>query len=126
MGKLEKNSAKRKKILALELNDDEWERVGIFCDLLSASYFFFLNARYDIHNFIQHADTAQQAFSADKSPSLHDALPAIEALHAAWSKRSSKEKYSPFWSALNAATTKLDEYYTKTSASDAHIMAMGL
>jgi hypothetical protein len=41
MGKLEKNSAKRKKILALELNDDEWKRVGLFCDLLSVSYFLY-------------------------------------------------------------------------------------
>ena len=68
---------------------------------------------------------AQQAFSADRSPSLHDALPAIEALHAAWSKRSVKEKYSPFGGALDAASAKLDEYYTKTAASDAHVMAMG-
>jgi hypothetical protein len=35
MGKLEKNSAKRRKILALGLNNDEWKRVGLFCDLLS-------------------------------------------------------------------------------------------
>jgi hypothetical protein len=41
LGKLEKNSAKRKKILALELNDDEWKRVGLFCDLLSVSYFLY-------------------------------------------------------------------------------------
>lgn len=47
MGKLEKNSAKRKKILALELNDEEWKRVGLFCDLLSVSKF--LNTLYDIH-----------------------------------------------------------------------------
>jgi hypothetical protein len=50
MGKLEKNSAKRKKILALELNDDEWKRVGIFCDLLSVSYFLY--ALYEIIIFI--------------------------------------------------------------------------
>ena len=48
MGKLEKNSAKQKKILALELNDEEWKRVGLFCDLLSVSYF--LNALYDIYD----------------------------------------------------------------------------
>jgi hypothetical protein len=53
MEKLEKNSAKWKKILALELNDDEWKRVGLFCDLLSVSYFLnALYALYDIHNFI--------------------------------------------------------------------------
>jgi hypothetical protein len=36
-----------------------------------------------------------------------------------------KEKYEAFHEALDAATTKLDEYYTKTAASDAHIIAMG-
>jgi len=73
----------------------------------------------------QHADKAQQAFSFSKTPSLHNALPAIEALYAAWSNRAEKEKYSPFREALNAATTKLDEYYQKTASSDAHILAMG-
>jgi hypothetical protein len=42
MGKLEKNSAKRKKVLALELNDDEWMRVGLFCDLLSVSLYLIM------------------------------------------------------------------------------------
>jgi len=36
-----------------------------------------------------------------------------------------KERYEPFQEALYTATEKLDEYYTKTAASDAHIIAMG-
>lgn len=75
--------------------------------------------------FLQYADVAQQAFSAATVPTLHNALPAIEALHASWYKRIDRVKYAPFQDALIAATTKLDEYYTKTSASDAHILAMG-
>lgn len=59
------------------------------------------------------------------APSLHNALPVIEALHAAWKRRSTKNKYAPFQAALEAATKKLDEYYTKTAESDAHILAMG-
>jgi hypothetical protein len=51
-------------------------------------------------------------------------LPAIEALHAAWSKWSAKPKYAPFKDAVDAATAKLEEYYTKTADSDAHILAM--
>ena len=74
---------------------------------------------------IKHADIAQQAFSVEKAPSLHNALPAVEALHAAWNKRSTKKKYAPFQAALVAATNKLNEYYTKTAESDAHILAMG-
>ena len=57
---------------------------------------------------------------------LFNALPAVEALHASWMKVVGKEKYKAFHEALDAAMTKLDEYYTKTAASDAHIIAMGM
>ena len=68
----------------------------------------------------------QQAFSSDTIPTLHKALLAIEALHASWYKRIDREKYAPFEAALISATEKLNEYYMKTSASDAHILAMGM
>jgi hypothetical protein len=55
-----------------------------------------------------------------------NALPAVEALHAVWSKCAVKPKYAVFKDALDAATAKLDEYYQKTVASDAHILAMGM
>jgi len=41
-------------------------------------------------------------------------------------KAMDKEKYEAFHDALDAAMTKLDEYYTKMAASDAHIIAMGM
>jgi len=66
----------------------------------------------------------QQAFSTVKAPSLYNALPAIEVLYAAWANCAKKEKYAVFEPALNAATSKLDEYYMKTVTSDAHIIAM--
>ena len=34
-------------------------------------------------------------------------------------------QYAVFKDTLDAATEKLDEYYKKTAASDAHILAMG-
>ena len=71
-------------------------------------------------------DAAQQAFSAAKAPSLHEALPAIEALYSAWDKQSKKAKYAHFADALNTTTAKLDDYYTKTAASDTHILAMNM
>jgi len=46
-------------------------------------------------------------------------------LHAGWTKAASKDKYEPFHEALEAATDKLEEYYNKTAASDAHIISMG-
>jgi hypothetical protein len=74
----------------------------------------------------QHADDAQQAFSSGSRPSLHNALPAIETLYAAWQNASTKPRYAPFVPALEAAMAKLDEYYKRTAESDAHIIAMGL
>jgi len=51
-------------------------------------------------------------------------LPALEALHSAWSVRSKRLKYIDFREGLDAAIKKISEYYTKTAHSDAHIMAM--
>ena len=76
-------------------------------------------------NTTQHADRAQQAFSSDAGPSLHLALPALEALHKAWSARLCKDKYLPFTMALQAAIDKITEYYEKTADLDVFILAMG-
>ena len=74
----------------------------------------------------QHADIAQQAFSAEAQPTLHNALPEIEKMYSAWQKASEKPRYKIFKPALEAAMAKLDEYYQRTAKSDAHIIAMGM
>jgi hypothetical protein len=73
---------------------------------------------------LKHADNAQQSFSSDRGPSLQQALPALEGLHKAWSSRSEHQKYKAFHQALTAAVSKIQEYYNRTSHSDAYIMAM--
>ncbi|KAF8815623.1 hypothetical protein BYT27DRAFT_7297093, partial [Phlegmacium glaucopus] len=55
---------------------------------------------------------------------LHLAIPALEALHRAWSSRSAHPKYERFAPALEAACMKIDDYYEKTTDSPAYIMAM--
>lgn len=67
---------------------------------------------------------AQQAFSSDQGSTLHLAIPALETLHKSWDTRARKPKYARFSTALNAAATKLDKYYEKTTDSPAYIMAM--
>ena len=74
---------------------------------------------------LQHADTSQHAFSASSRPTLHNALPALERLYAEWEKASNKARYEKFKPALAAGMAKLDEYYHRSSASDAHIISMG-
>lgn len=73
---------------------------------------------------VQHADNAQQAFSSDQGPTLHLALPALEALHKAWTKRAARDKYADFIPALDAGLAKIEEYYDRTSQSDAYTFAM--
>ena len=73
---------------------------------------------------LQYADDVQQAFSADKYPTLYNALPAIEKLYSSWEKASKKWKYDVFAPALVEGMSKLNEYYEKTAASDSHMMAM--
>lgn len=66
----------------------------------------------------------QHAFSSDQAPTLHLALPALEALHKAWSTRLTREKYSKFIPALEAGLSKIGEYYDRTSDSDVYTFAM--
>jgi hypothetical protein len=75
---------------------------------------------------IKYANKAQQAFSSSSAPSLHNALPVLERMHAAWEKISNKPQYSSFIPAPEAGTQKLDQYYQHSAESDAHIMAMGM
>jgi hypothetical protein len=116
------NLEARKKIDALRLSEDEWHCVGIFCALLSVRMFLLLFNRCSLET--QHADKAQQAFSSEQTPTLFNAVPALETLHAAWTSRAKKFKYQAFMDALNAAAAKLNKYYKKTAESDAHILAM--
>ena len=46
-------------------------------------------------------------------------------MHAGWKKASSKRRYAHFIPALTAGMDKLNNYYQRSAASDAHIMAMG-
>jgi hypothetical protein len=60
---------------------------------------------------IQKADAAQQAFSSDHGPSLHLALPALEALHSAWMNYLKNPKFRDFVGPLKAGIKKIEEYY---------------
>ena len=87
--------------------------------------FMYSNTNYITWGLLQHANNAQQAFSLASTPTLHNALPTLEKLHAAWQKASDKRCYSHFVQALEAGMAKLDTYYRCSAESDAHIMAMG-
>jgi hypothetical protein len=64
-------------------------------------------------------------FSSEHTCTLHLAIPALEALHRAWSSCAECSKYEQFADALESAYTKIDGYYEKTTKSPAYIMTMG-
>ncbi|KIK90925.1 hypothetical protein PAXRUDRAFT_14071 [Paxillus rubicundulus Ve08.2h10] len=64
----------------------------------------------------------QQSCSSDQGPTLQHALPALEALHKAWSTHSDSGRYEPFEDGLNAATDKFVEYYNHTADSDSYTL----
>lgn len=73
---------------------------------------------------IKCADNAQQAFSYDNTPTLHAAIPALEALHKAWSRRAAHPSFERYAEALEAGAAKINEYYEKTATSHAYTFAM--
>jgi hypothetical protein len=124
MARDEPDRSKHAKLDALQLSKDEWDRVQLFLDLLVVILIHHCTHCVTYLLYFQHADRAQQAFSSDEGPSLHSGLPALEALHKAWSSQAKKDKYSDFRGALNDAADKIAEYYDKTATSDAFIFYM--
>jgi hypothetical protein len=86
--------------------------------------FIYLSVKHTFDSRVQTADKAQQAFSYSSIPTLSNAVPALEKLYATWEKQRDMPEAKPFKNALDAALKKVNEYYKKTSESDAHIMAM--
>ncbi|KAI0273134.1 hypothetical protein BGY98DRAFT_936386 [Russula aff. rugulosa BPL654] len=95
----EQDSAKCDKICELKLTKDEWSHVNTFLRLLGA-------------------------FSSENASTLHLGIPALEALHKAWSSCVDRPEFEPFAPALCAAYEKINEYYEKTTESPAYFVRM--
>ncbi|KAG2079500.1 uncharacterized protein F5147DRAFT_661838 [Suillus discolor] len=108
----DRDALRCKKIASLELSEDEWSQVQKLLLILGVFFMLFF------------AELAQHSFSSEEGPTLHLALPALKALHSAWSSHSAWIKYIDFHQALDAAVDKISDYYMKSASSDAHIMAM--
>ncbi|KAL1949584.1 hypothetical protein VTO73DRAFT_8465 [Trametes versicolor] len=106
MARAEKDRGKRQKLDDLQLSPDEWNRVERCLDLLAR------------------ADQAQQAFSSEEGPSLHLALPALEAIQRSWIARADRPKYAEFTEALEAGCAKVKEYFEKTADSEVYTFAL--
>ncbi|KAJ7930330.1 hypothetical protein B0H13DRAFT_2309809 [Mycena leptocephala] len=65
-------------LAVLQLTDEKWARVDLFVHVLKS------------------AEKAQSPFSADFRSTLHLAIPALENLHAAWTRRTKDVKSLDF------------------------------
>jgi len=85
-----------------------------------------LSPSFEKHLLIQkqHADNAQHAFPSGYGTTVHIALPAIEALHKAWSTRLMREKYQVLVPAMAAGLDKIEECYDRNSDADVYTFAM--
>lgn len=122
---LDETGDKRTKLAALQLSKAEWTQVDLFLNLLAVRVCVFRRFVPFLLIHGQFAEDSQQKFSSDLKSTLHLALPALEELHADWTKCAADAKYSHFAPALQAALSKVDEYYQKTSNSNAYMFAMG-
>ncbi|KAG6895056.1 hypothetical protein C0992_003343 [Termitomyces sp. T32_za158] len=120
----ERSSSKRKEIWrTIQTKAGVTKPVQLILDMkVRWSSMFRMLDRVDKNK--DHANNAQQAFLSDQVPTLHLAIPALEALHRAWSSHASRIKYTVFSTSLQAACQKIDDYYEKTTNSPAYIMAM--
>lgn len=73
---------------------------------------------------LQHANKSQQAFSSENTSTLHQAIPALESLHKAWSVRIERPKYDAFAPALTEGVNKIKKYYDATADCDAYTVVM--
>ncbi|KIK93794.1 hypothetical protein PAXRUDRAFT_12432 [Paxillus rubicundulus Ve08.2h10] len=118
LGLQQPTSEKCDQVVLMKLTANEWKHVGLFASLLV------------------HADNAQQNVSSDAGPTLHLALPALEALHKAWDSCAIQSKYSVFSTGLKKDSdpytmvmlldpSSKDRHFKKYLDSDLHAEALG-
>lgn len=71
------------------------------------------------------ADQAQHAFLAEKHPTLHNVLPAIEFLIKEWGRMSLDPKYAALAETLHHGLAKARAYLNEFEQQEAYIVAMG-
>lgn len=109
------------------MTDADWQEVKMVASLLQVSVLTkYIIRAMELMYLFQCADEAQQAFSAEKYPSLANAIPALESLHRKWSGRLTLPKYAQHQDGLEAGCETLKDYYDLTSCSAAPLVSMGM
>lgn len=66
----------------------------------------------------------QQYFSAEKRPTLWQALPAIKELQTAWEAKQDNNYFSAYQTAINDGLGKLAKYYSQFDKKPAYVIAL--
>jgi hypothetical protein len=74
---------------------------------------------------LQDSNRIQQAFSAEKEPTLWRVLPTIEELQTAWESKRDKPAFSKYREAINDGLDKINKYYSRFDEKPAFILALG-
>ncbi|OJT06528.1 Zinc finger BED domain-containing protein RICESLEEPER 2 [Trametes pubescens] len=91
---------------AFRLEDSDWKRVSLCTDILAD------------------ANRYHQLFSADKVPTIHRVIPALESLCTKWENKLDDAKYALFHSAIRRGLDKLGKYYTKLDNSEVYVLSL--
>jgi hypothetical protein len=68
----------------------------------------------------------QQYFSAEKRPTLWQALPAIEELQTTWEAKRDNTRFLTYRTAINNRLAKLNKYYSRFDEKPVFILALGM
>lgn len=73
----------------------------------------------------QDSNRIQQAFSAEKEPTLWRVLPTIEELQTAWEAKREKPAFAKYRDAIHDGLEKINKYYLRFDEKPAFILALG-
>jgi hypothetical protein len=73
----------------------------------------------------QDSNRIQQAFSAEKVPTLWRVLPTIEELQTAWEAKRDKPAFAKYHDAIKDGLEKINKYYSRFDEKPAFILALG-
>ncbi|KAM6503159.1 hypothetical protein JOM56_000102, partial [Amanita muscaria] len=79
---------------------------------------------HDVRDILSNTNAIQQAFSAERQPTLWRALPAFEDLQSAWEEKCDDHHFAPYHDAIYDGLVKLKKYYTQFDDKPAFLLSL--
>jgi hypothetical protein len=104
-----------------QISQSKWDALAVVREILLVSHVFF-NCTGS-HNYIKVPDAFQQKLSAEKTPTLCNAMPAFDAMVTIW-KEQQQSWGNPISNIIQEGIDKLDEYHDRLEPVPAYTIAM--